>query len=48
MRELLKEQRKEHKCLNSFMQIRVSAISQWVKEKNLREIQYMAGHACIY
>ncbi|MGV8138348.1 MAG: integrase [Mangrovibacterium sp.] len=30
------------------MQIRISVISHWVKEKNIREVQYMAGHASIY
>ncbi len=48
MRELLRELRKEHKYLTSFTQIRMSVISQWIKEKNLREVQYMAGHASIY
>jgi len=48
MRELLRELKKEHEYLNSFTQIRVSVISQWVKEKNIREVQYMAGHASIY
>ncbi|MCF8255541.1 MAG: tyrosine-type recombinase/integrase [Bacteroidia bacterium] len=48
MRELLRELRTEHKYLTSFTQIRMSVISQWIKEKNLREVQYMAGHASIY
>jgi integrase/recombinase XerD len=48
MRELLRELKKEHQFLISFTQIRISAISQWVKEKNIREVQYMAGHASIY
>ena len=48
MRELLRELKQEHEYLNSFTQIRVSVISQWVKEKNIREVQYMAGHASIY
>lgn len=48
MRELLRELKKEYPYLNSFMQIRISVISHWVKEKNIRETQYMAGHASIY
>lgn len=48
MRELLQELKQEHEYLNSFTQIRVSVISQWVKERNIREVQYMAGHASIY
>ena len=48
MRELLRELKQKHEYLNSFTQIRISVISQWVKEKNIREVQYMAGHASIY
>ena len=48
MRELLRELKEKHKYLNSFTQIRISVISHWVKEKNIREAQYMAGHSSIY
>jgi integrase/recombinase XerD len=30
--------------MKHFVQIRSSVISQWIKEKNIREVQYMAGH----
>jgi integrase/recombinase XerD len=33
---------------NQVNQIWISVISQWVKEKNIREVQYMAGHTSIY
>jgi len=29
------------------MQIRQSVITEWLKEKNLRTVQYMAGHRYI-
>jgi integrase/recombinase XerD len=48
IRELLNELQRKHKFLKSFLQIRVSVISHWIKEKNIREVQYMAGHASIY
>lgn len=31
-------------CLNSLAQIRASVITSWLKNYNLREVQYMAGH----
>jgi integrase/recombinase XerD len=48
MRELLNGLKKKYPFLKSFLQIRISVISHWVKEKNIREVQYMAGHASIY
>lgn len=48
IRELLNELQAKYKFLKSFQQLRNSVIYHWVKEKNLRETQYMAGHASIY
>lgn len=48
IRELLNELQSKYKFLKSFQQLRNSLIYHWVKEKNLREAQYMAGHASIY
>jgi len=46
-RDLLGELKKKHSFLKSFRQIRNSVISLWLKEKNIRETQYMAGHGNI-
>lgn len=43
-RLILEELRKEHPYLKSFIQVRSSVISLWIKEKHIREVQYMAGH----
>jgi len=48
VKELLNELQRKYKFLNSFQQVRNSVICQWVKEKNIREAQYMAGHASIH
>jgi integrase/recombinase XerD len=48
LRELLNELQRKYKFLKSFTQIRSSVIYHWVKEKNLRETQYLAGHASIH
>ncbi len=48
VKELLNELQRKYKFLKSFQQIRNSVIYQWVKEKNIREAQYMAGHASIH
>jgi len=48
LKELLNELQRQYKFLKSFQQIRNSVIYQWVKEKNIREAQYMAGHASIH
>ena len=47
MRELLNGLQKKHPFLRSFIQIRTSMISIWIKERNIREVQYMAGHNSI-
>lgn len=48
VRELLRVLRKQNPFFKDFVQVRSSAISQWIKEKNIREVQYMAGHKSIY
>lgn len=45
VRELL---RKQNPFFEDLAQIRSSVISQWIKEKNTREVQYMSSHKCIY
>ena len=37
----------EHDFLRSFIQVRNSFISHWLQEKNIREVQYLAGHGSI-
>jgi len=44
IRELLKVLRKQNPFMKHFVQVRSSVISLWIKEKNIREVQYMAGH----
>ena len=44
IRELLRVLRKQNPFMKHFVQIRSSVISLWIKEKNIREVQYMAGH----
>ena len=46
-RELLNELQLKHSFLKSFRQIRNSVISHWLEEKNIREVQYLAGHGNI-
>ena len=48
LRELLNELQRKYTFLKSFQQLRNSTIYYWVKEKNLREAQYLAGHASIH
>ena len=48
VKELLNELQRKYKFLKSFQQVRNSVICQWVKEKNIREAQYFAGHASIH
>jgi len=48
LRELLNELQRKYPFLISFMQIRTTVIYFWVKEKNIRETQYLAGHASIH
>ncbi len=45
--ELLDVLRKSNPGLKNFLHIRVSLISHWIKEKNIREVQYLAGHKTI-
>lgn len=39
-----KQLRELHSEFNSFRQLRASTISNWLKNHNLRQVQYMAGH----
>ena len=48
LKELLNELQREYPFLKSFVQIRTTVIFYWVKEKKIREAQYMAGHASIH
>jgi integrase/recombinase XerD len=47
LRKLIEGLRKKNTGLQTFSQIRSSVLSQWVKEKPIREAQYMAGHSSI-
>lgn len=47
LREMMKVVTKHNPGLRNQQHIRTSVISHWVKEKNLREAQYMAGHYCV-
>lgn len=47
MQLMLKELRPRHKNLVNAKQIRASVITKWLKQYNLREVQYMAGHRYI-
>ena len=40
---LVKELRKEYEELKGCQQIRMSVITHWLKEKDIREVQYLAG-----
>ncbi len=46
-RELIYCLRKKHPWFRSLLQLRCSLISHWAGEKNIREVQYMAGHNSI-
>jgi len=48
LKELLNELQRKYPFLRSFIQIRSTVIYYWVKEKNIRETQYFAGHASIH
>ena len=48
IKDYLNELKPQYPYLKNFMQLRVSVISGWVKEKPLREVQYLAGHGSIY
>lgn len=43
-KRLMQRLRKDHPYLQSTQQIRASVITYWLKQYNLREVQYMAGH----
>jgi site-specific recombinase XerD len=47
VRELLNELQAKYPELQSFLHVRLSLITHWVDEKNIREAQYMAGHNSI-
>ena len=44
MQKLMKELHKQNKQVESVKQIRASVITGWLKNYNLREVQYFAGH----
>ncbi len=41
---LSKEIKERHKNFINFKQVRTSVITHWLKQHNLRQVQYMAGH----
>jgi site-specific recombinase XerD len=41
---LTKEVKEQHKGFINFKQVRTSVITHWLKQYNLRQVQYMAGH----
>ena len=45
--ELLEVLKRRYPELKNFQHIRVSLISHWMREKNIREVQYLAGHKTI-
>ena len=47
-RRLLQRLRKQEPELLDSHQIRTSVITHWLKQYNLREVQYMAGHKKVY
>ena len=44
IQKLLQKLKKKHKEIESLKQIRASVITNWLRNYNLREVQYMAGH----
>lgn len=44
---LMKAMRKENPRFKNLLHIRTSIISHWINEKNIVEVQYMAGHKSI-
>ena len=44
---LSKEIKTQNKKFINFQQIRTSIITHWLKQYNLRQVQYMAGHRFI-
>ncbi len=47
VRFLMKDLRKINPTVKDAMQIRKSVITEWLKEKDIRTVQYMAGHSSI-
>ncbi len=47
MRSLTRQLRKQHPKFKDVKQIRASVITLWLKQYNLRKVQYMAGHRYI-
>jgi integrase/recombinase XerD len=47
VRFLMDDLRKINPAVKDAMQIRKSVITQWLKEKDIRTVQYMAGHSSI-
>ena len=41
---LTKEIKAQHPKFINFKQVRTSVITHWLKQYNLRQVQYMAGH----
>lgn len=44
IQKLLQKLKKKHKAIENLQQIRASVITNWLRNYNLREVQYMAGH----
>lgn len=42
--KIMRKLRKQNKRIKSAKQIRASVITNWLKQYNLRQVQYMAGH----
>ena len=47
MRSIIRQLKKQQPKLVSVKQIRASVITHWIKQYNLRKVQYMAGHRYI-
>src|SRR5690606_5175912 len=43
-KRLTPDMKKANKKFINFQQVRASVITHWLKQYNLREVQYMAGH----
>ncbi len=43
-KRLSEEVKKQHPRFINFLQVRTSVITHWLRQYNLREVQYMAGH----
>ena len=44
LQKLIEQLRKQNKKIENLQQIRSSVITGWLKQYNLREVQYRAGH----